>query len=338
MVQSNACSPLDSLVDLACRDGVDVRPTLLRVVTDLYVQKPSHTPEEERQYVELALGLIGAVDQPTRAAVTARLESYARAPRAVLERLTTPAEAVPATPDAARPEPAMPQPQAPHLELEPERQLEPQLEQPRPQAAAMAAPAPALSHDLIELFFSADPDERRLILLNLDYVATPVPYGPPPAADAVIRRLETTALQRNAAEFARMLQRGLSVSHELAVRLVHDASGEGIVVAAKSLGMKADVLQRILLFLNPAVGQSVERVFELAQLYDDISWHAAECMVEIWRQTAARIRPRQHAPVLWDDERSNARARATPALHRGPRPADAPRPLPRTGSKPVRLS
>ncbi len=54
----SAYPPLDGLVDLACRDGVDIRPTLLRVLTDLYVQKPTHSADEETQYVELALGLI----------------------------------------------------------------------------------------------------------------------------------------------------------------------------------------------------------------------------------------------------------------------------------------
>ncbi|MGB9045593.1 MAG: DUF2336 domain-containing protein, partial [Pseudolabrys sp.] len=62
MVKLSASDSLDSLVDLACRDGVDIRPTLLRVVTDLYVQKPVHGAEEENQFVELALGLIDAVD------------------------------------------------------------------------------------------------------------------------------------------------------------------------------------------------------------------------------------------------------------------------------------
>ena len=72
----SASDPLDSLVDLACRDGVDIRPTLLRVVTDLYVQKPIHGLEEETQFVELALGLIDAVDASTRAAVAAHLSAY----------------------------------------------------------------------------------------------------------------------------------------------------------------------------------------------------------------------------------------------------------------------
>ena len=87
MVQFSAYSPLDSLVDLACRDGVDIRPTLLRVLTDLYVQKPIHSADEERQYVELALGLIEAVDAPTRAAVAARLATYPGAPVSLRRKL-----------------------------------------------------------------------------------------------------------------------------------------------------------------------------------------------------------------------------------------------------------
>ena len=53
---------------------------MLRVLTDLYVQKPSHSAEEEAQYVELALGLIDAVDAPTRGTVAASLSNYPGAP------------------------------------------------------------------------------------------------------------------------------------------------------------------------------------------------------------------------------------------------------------------
>ena len=87
MIKSSAYPPLDGLVDLACRDGIDIRPTLLRVLTDLYVQKPAHSAAEETQYVELALGLIEAVDAPTRAAVAASLSAYPAAPAAILNRL-----------------------------------------------------------------------------------------------------------------------------------------------------------------------------------------------------------------------------------------------------------
>ena len=64
-----------------------MRPTLLRVLTDLYVQKLAHTPDEERHYTELALRLLDAVDVPTRAAVAGRLSRHLSPPLRVIERL-----------------------------------------------------------------------------------------------------------------------------------------------------------------------------------------------------------------------------------------------------------
>ncbi len=279
MPQSPADSPLDTLVDLACRDGVEIRPTLLRVLTDLYVQKPSHSAEEEAQYVELALRLVDAVDAATRSAVSARLNRYANAPVAVLRRLI-------------------------------------ELAGGEPQAAVAAATPGSSEPDLAAEFFAASASERRLILANLEVLGEPVPRRAAPAVSEVIRRLETAALQRNAGEFARMLERALGIGHAIAERVTRDNSGEPLLVAAKALGMPAAVFQRVLMFLNPVVGQSVERVFELARLYDDIHPAAAEGMVAIWRQSGA-ARPVRHAPVYADDRQTNARAAATPAAHSG---------------------
>src|SRR6476661_4491650 len=78
---------LEGLDSLARRDGVDIRPTLVRVLTDLYVQKAAHTSEEERHYTELALRLIDSVDLQTRATVAKKLGPYAGAPPAVARRL-----------------------------------------------------------------------------------------------------------------------------------------------------------------------------------------------------------------------------------------------------------
>src|SRR5215468_8547357 len=78
---------LEGLDSLARRDGVDIRPTLIRVLTDLYVQKPAHTAEEERHYTELVLRLIDAVDQGARAAIAKKLATYPGAPPAVARRL-----------------------------------------------------------------------------------------------------------------------------------------------------------------------------------------------------------------------------------------------------------
>lgn len=277
MPKSSAYPALDGLFDLACREGVDIRPTLLRVLTDLYVQKPVHTTDEEAQYVELAGRLIEAADAATRRAVAARLSGYPAAPRAILRRL-----AGAATPAAA---------------------------------AAPPGPAKSAQPDLAELFFGANVEERRLILINLDLVADNAARRPAPANGDVIHRLESAALQRNTIEFTYTLEGALGVPHVLAERIARDYSGEPIVVAAKALGMPAPVLQRILLFLNPVIGQSVARVYDLARLYDEITLAAAQRMLAIWRQTGMRPKP-AHAPVHYDDERPSARVVSTPAEHR----------------------
>jgi len=285
MPKSFAYPPLDGLVDLACRDGVDIRPTLLRVLTDLYVQKPVHTADEEVQYVELALRLIEAVDAPTRATVAARLSNYSAAPPAILHKLAGTTSG--------------------------------------PGAAAAAEAKPASGHELVELFFAAGAEERTLILTNLDAVAATAARKAAPASNDVLHRLENAALQCNTSEFSRTLERALGIGRELAERIVRDASGEPTVVAAKALGMKAAMLQRILLFLNPVVGQSVQRVYDLARLYDEVSLASAERMLAIWRQAGGRTQVR-HEPATWDDERRSARVLATPLPHRAVRRNDAP--------------
>ena len=293
MAKSSAYPTLDGLFDLACRDGVDIGPTLLRVLTDLYVQKPSHGTDEEAQYTELAGRLIETVDDATRAVVKARLSAYPAAPAAILRKLAT---------------------------LDPRPAGE----------AAPARQAETAQPDLAELFFSASAAERRLILLNLDLVAERATPRAPVAAE-LIRRLERAGLQRNTGEFSRTLARALGVSQALAERIARDYSGEPIVVAARALGMTADVLQRILLVLNPLIGQSVERVYDLSRLYDEITAAAAERMVTIWRQTGAYAKP-SHAPLHYDDERRGARA-AAPADHRRGHSRDVPLPPAKSNSR-----
>ena len=263
MAKPSARGPVDSLVDLACRDGVDVRPTLARVVTDLYVQRPSHSGEEETQYVELVLGLIDSVDGKTRAAVAAKLRQYPKAPTAVLRKLDS--------------------------------------------LAASEQNKDESGEDLLELFFSSTSEERRLILTNLDVVSDPTRRRRVPSEGELIRRLERAALRRNPSEFSRVLARALNISRGLAERISFDNSGEPVVVTAKVLGMKIEVLQRILLFLNPAVGQSVRRIFELCQLYVELSSAAAEHMLAIWQINPVRPHP-NHETVYWDDERRSARS------------------------------
>jgi len=262
MAKTSARVPVDSLVDLACRDGIDVRPTLVRVLTDLYVQRPDHSSEEETQYTELLLGLIDSVDPRTRAAVAEKLRQYPGAPRAILQKLNS---------------------------------------------LAAAKSNQTENEDLLELFFASDSEVRRLILTNLHVVSESTKRRPVPTDGELTRRLEAAALRRDPAEFSRVLSCALEIDGSLAERITRDNSGEPVVVAAKVLSIKAEVLQRILLFLNPAVGQSVQRIFELCRLHGEISAAAADQMLAIWQSNSARPRP-MHEPVYWSDERRNSRS------------------------------
>jgi hypothetical protein len=270
MVKPSLSNPLDSLVDLACRDGVDIRPTLLRVLTDLYVQKPVHSREEETQFVELALGLVDAVDTQTRATVAATLAAYPAAPEVVVGKLNTST------------------------------------------SSRAAAGSKTGQDDLTELFFSASSEERRLILVNLEFVSRDTARRAFPVAGELLRRLESAALKSDPGEFSRILERALGISRELAYKITRDCSGETIVVAAKVIGLKTDVLQRILLCLNPVIGQSTRQVYELSRLFDEISPASAVYMLDIWRTSTRRHSI--HASVYWNDERDGSRSSTNPAF------------------------
>ena len=86
MVNFSTPPGLEGLFDLD-RKGVDIRPTLLRVLTDQYLRSPVHSPDEERHYTELAMRLIDETDIATRAAVSVRLAPHACAPRSIMLQL-----------------------------------------------------------------------------------------------------------------------------------------------------------------------------------------------------------------------------------------------------------
>jgi hypothetical protein len=273
---------LEGLTDIGLRGGVDMRPTLLRVLTDLYVQKLTHTAEEDRHYAELALRLLDSVDVAARAAVAARLANHLSPPRRVIERLAADLPEVASALRQRVPGNSAARPAVRMLETA-AAPNEPALRQ-KSTKTASATLAADVASELNELFFAATAEERRLILLNLHIVAA-LPSAPSNVMrdPTVGRRLETAALGRKREEFAQVLAQALRISRQQARRIVGDQLGEPIVVAAKVLAVPREPLYRILLFVNTAVGHSVERVHTLATLYDEISPHAAEDLVGIWR-------------------------------------------------------
>jgi hypothetical protein len=143
-------------------------------------------------------------------------------------------------------------------------------------------------------FFTADTDGRRRILAALDATE-----APPPPADAprAIASLEQSALAGHPGEFIRELERTLRLPRETAERIVNDLGGEPMVAAARALGMPLAVLQRILMFLNPAVGHSVRRVYDLSDLYEEVTPTAARRLIAAWRAAKANDRPAVSQPA-----------------------------------------
>jgi len=278
---------LEGLLEPSRREGFDIRPTLLRVLTDLYVQGRVHTPEDESHYTELALRLIDAVDVAARAAAAAQLAEHADAPRAVILRLARDVIEVAEPILRFSSRLAAAELQAIARECGPAHaaiiaartQVVPRPSSPGGEPSRLAA---GDADKLCETFFAADAAERRLILTNLDYAAA-APASPPIAGPSTVSRLETAALAHNPDAVTRELARVLGVSQRLARRIVEDELGHPLLVAAKALRFPADVLQRMLLFINPQVGQSVQRVFELASLYQAMPQKAALRLLTIWR-------------------------------------------------------
>lgn len=397
-MRSSLLPHFESLITQSRKDGLDTRPVLARVVTDLYVQEPHHTPEEERRFAELIGGLLDTIDVASRAAIAKRLAAYHQAPRALLRRLAedviavaapvlsspvlpeeeraaiarrlggahaaafhqSAMQAVPAAPIRATAAPVEPpqrpvtMPEVPRSVREmfqsinerlaqpiltprtvPEARPEPAVAAPdHPPAAETALPAAAVAEPVEEpaaeiavdapapaprpgnrgdAFFAADSNARRAALQTLaaDATAAAATIDPARAADAV-RRLEAAALQRKARDFAWEIERALEIPRATAAQITADPSGEALVAALAALATPPDVVLRVLLFLNPAIGQSVARVFELVQLHRELKRETALRLVQLWQGEAPAVRAPRHQPYLAPDQGRVRRGAAEP--------------------------
>lgn len=289
MTKDSLFPGFDGLMTLSRREGVDIRPTLLRVLTDLYVQAGTHTKDEESQFVELTSRLIDEVDDATRAAVRARLAIYQHTPEPIRDKLNLHAVT------RSQPRPA-----------------------PVPVVAPVSTPVEAASPPIVpdfndtsslhETFFKAGSRERIAILDSLEESSLKQ-AGRTDAKrrQRSIETLEMAAFAADVENFTREVGDALLLPQQLAGEIVSDRGGEPLAIAMKALGMPGDVYQRVLLFLDPEAGASVMTVFRLARLYDRISERAALIMLGVWRNASAAMTRARFRPVLHDDERQRAR-------------------------------
>jgi hypothetical protein len=332
MTTSSLFPGFDGLMTLSRREGVDIRPTLLRVLTDLYVQASMHSEEEARQFVELTSRLIDQVDDATRAAVRARLAVYPGTPIQILKQLglkpshpdqraplaqkipenSIPLNSIPASPSAAPPDKA---PSDAQLRM----------------ASSLSMQA-ADAAEISGMFFGAGSSERVLILHNLaDTPLKASPRIPAPRAARAIETLEMAAFACDVENFTLELGESLILPWKLSAQVVNDPTGEPLACAAKALGMPSPVFQRVLLFLKPEIGTSVHTVYRLSRLYDTLSERSALIMLAAWRGSTVAVARAKYRPSLYDDERQRARPAAPQTRPAAQQPGtDA---IPRTGSQ-----
>jgi hypothetical protein len=312
----------DGLMTLSRREGVDIRPTLLRVLTDLYVQARAHSEEEARQFVELTSRLIDQVDDATRAAVRARLAIYPATPLEILNKLGL----KPSSPDLRVPVaaaiPASPPAPTPPIKAPTDAEL---------RMASNLSMQPQDAAEISEMFFRASASERALILHNL--AETPLRASariPSARAKRAIETLEMAAFAADTENFALELGEALILPSRVAAQVVGDPGGEALACAMRALDMPSAVFQRVLMFLNPEFGSSVNHVYRLSRLYDRLSERSALVMLAAWRGSTMAVTRAKYRPTLYDDERHRARSAVTQI-----RPAVQPGSglIPRTGSK-----
>ena len=290
---------------LSRREGVDIRPTLLRVLTDLYVQANAHSADEERQFVELTSRLIDQVDDATRAAVRGRLAIYPGTPAEVLKKLGL----KPSSPDHRVPV---------AREIPGALSAAPPVKAPSEGQLRMASNLSMQLKDAAEIndmFVRAGASERASILHNLH--DTPLRASariPAARAARAIETLEMAAFAADIENFTLELGEALILPSRVAAQVVNDPGGEPLACAAKALDMPSAVFQRVLLFLNPEFGSSVNSVYRLSRLYDSLSERSALIMLAAWRGSTMAVTRAKHQPTLYDDERH--RARSAPAQTR----------------------
>ena len=300
---------------LSRREGVDIRPTLLRVLTDLYVQTSAHSADEERQFVELTSRLIDQVDDATRAAVRARLAIYPATPPEIMDKLGL-RRSHPGRDPAGRSRDCRRSDQRADAEGAD-----------RSAVADGVHPGDAAQrcrrnqrHVLRgeRQRARADPAQSRR------HAAESLGANSRRRAARAIHILEMAAFAEDTENFALELGEALILPQRIAEQVVHDPGGEPLACAARALDMPSAAFQRVLLFLNPEFGSSVHNVYRLSRLYDRLSERSALVMLAAWRGSTMAVTRAKYRAALYDDERHRARAATSqtrPAVQPGTAPA-----------------
>jgi uncharacterized protein (DUF2336 family) len=136
---------LARLVALGQSPDVNIRPVLLRVTVDLFVNKSHHAPEDIHQFDAIVSVLFDDADLQTRTIVAEKLAWHPQTPRTLIDRFLADEPGVAAMAYA-------------HADLEPKLLTAAATWGPAPLALAVAC-RPSLSDDLVEVLAGRPEDE-----------------------------------------------------------------------------------------------------------------------------------------------------------------------------------
>jgi Uncharacterised protein conserved in bacteria (DUF2336) len=354
-VEDRLPDALHGLVALGARGDVNIRPVLVRVLTDMFVAKNHHSADEINQYCEIATQLLRNMDVDTCRIVAHKLARFENPPQSVLDLLVakggTPAEiilsqarglgrsflateavfgsgsnaaAIAARADLDRDLVAMlaNRPETPVLHAlaaNPSAPIESSLfaflvRRARTDAGlAKALIERAQSgDDLAPLFLVATPMDRAKIITSIRRreLGRPEPAPARPASPQTVATLEQLALAGERSRFILCLANALAVRPEQSAVLVDDAYGEPLALALAALRVPPHVAVRLFLFIDPRIGQSVERVRSLVRIVRHMPPHL--CRRLLTAMMTGRT-PTTYLPVT-DADAAPAPSRPAPAL------------------------
>lgn len=181
--------------------------------------------------------------------------------------------------------------------------------------AASLAMRPNDAAEISDMFFAASAKERAQILHNLQESPLKAAARIPAARAArAIHILEMAAFAEDLDNFALELGEALILPSRISAEVANDPGGEPLACAMRALDVSSAAFQRILMFLNPEAGSSVNYVYRLSRLYDRLSERSALVMLAAWRGSTMAVARAKYRSSLYDDERH--RVRATPSQTR----------------------
>lgn len=351
----------DDLLALARVLPQDRDATLLRATTGLYCQEPPHDRDAMRRYEELALYFLPKVGFGDRAHVSALLAGRSDAPTAVIRALAR--DRIEVAAPVLRKSPTLTTIDLlgviastghehhrliagrTNLSVDVLRALalargqslvEQALELATPTVEAAPAPAaepqpmPASNDDDLDSFLRLQPRERLAHLASAsERAANRLAPSQPRKIDRVLRHAfacaeivasaRTGNRRRLVAAFAEILE----IETVAIERLLDDASGEPLVLMIKASGLKETDGRIVLLLANPALSQSVETFFRLAELYAALDQAVAEAFIAGWRKadSAERAAPApRHVPVFAENRTGRRDLQPRPAETAVPAP------------------